>query len=193
LNSPGKFQPNSLSLFLGLILIPGLIHSQTLVNYTTVRNTGITYNSISGSGNTFSSWRNAGANSQDDNRSVFTSIGFDFWYLGVRYTQFSASTNGFIDFSSSTDDGGPQADDFGYSNAAFTTANINNSTRPAIAPFYDDLTTQGGVDPIGTSIKYLLSGAAPNRTLTVEWINMAVFGNVSPSLNFQVQLLETRS
>jgi hypothetical protein len=170
---------------------PYIFFSQTLVNYSSVRNTGLTYTSISGSGTTFSSWRNTGANSQDDNRSVFTPIGFDFWYLGVRYTQFSASTNGFIDFSSSTDDGGPQADDFGFSNVAFTTANINNSTRPAIAPFYDDLTTQGGVDPIGTSIKYLVSGTAPNRTLTVEWINMAVFGNVSPSLNFQVQLLET--
>lgn len=164
---------------------------QSLVNYSSVRNTGVTYASIASTGNSFASWRNTTSNTQDDNRSVFTAIGFDFWYLGVRYTQFSASTNGFIDFSSSTDDGGPQADDFGYSNAAFTTANINNSTRPAIAPFYDDLTTQGGVDPIGTSIKYLVSGSAPNRTLTIEWINMAVFGNVSPSLNFQVQLLET--
>ena len=191
LNSTIKFHSFSSLLFLGLLLIPWFAISQTLVNYSSLRNTGITYNSISGSGNTFSSWRNVGANSQDDNRSVFTSIGFDFWYLGVRYTQFSASTNGFIDFSSSTDDGGPQADDFGYSNAAFTTANINNSTRPAIAPFYDDLTTQGGVDPIGTSIKYLVSGTTPNRTLTIEWINMAVFGNVSPSLNFQVQLLES--
>jgi len=191
LNSTPKFHFFSSLPFLVLLLIPGFSSTQTLVNYSSIRNTGITYNSISGSGTTFSSWRNTGANSQDDNRSVFTSIGFDFWYLGVRYTQFSASTNGFIDFSNSTDDGGPQADDFGYSNAAFTTANISNSTRPAIAPFYDDLTTQGGVDPIGTSIKYLVSGSAPNRTLTIEWINMAVFGNVSPSLNFQVQLLET--
>ncbi len=179
--------------FWALIIVtyPYTSFSQTLVNYSSVRNTGLTYTSISATGNSFSSWRNTTSNTQDDNRSTFTPIGFDFWYLGVRYTQFSASTNGFIDFSSSTDDGGPQADDFGYSNAAFTTANVNNSTRPAIAPFYDDLTTQGGVDPIGTSIKYLVSGAAPNRTLTVEWINMAVFGNVSPSLNFQVQLVES--
>lgn len=191
MNAFGKFSFFCSFLFLSLLLPTGIAYSQTLVNYSSARNTGIPYTSISGTGSTFSSWRNTGANSQDDNRSVFTSIGFDFWYLGVRYTQFSASTNGFIDFSSSTDDGGPQADDFGYSNAAFTTANVNNSTRPAIAPFYDDLTTQGGVDPIGTSIKYQLSGVAPNRTLTVEWINMAVFGNVSPSLNFQVQLLET--
>lgn len=175
-----------------IVVFAGFVSfGQSLVNYSSVRNTGITYTSISGTGNSFSSWRNTTSFTQDDNRSVFTNIGFDFWYLGVRFTQFSASTNGFIDFSTSTDDGGPAADDFGYSNAAFTTANINNSTRPAIAPFYDDLTTQGGVDPIGTSIKYLVTGAAPNRTLTVEWINMAVFGNVSPSLNFQVQLLES--
>lgn len=55
-----------------------------------------------------SSWRNIGAFSQDDNRSDFINIGFDFWYNGVRYTQVSASTNGYLDFSSSTDDGAQQ-------------------------------------------------------------------------------------
>ena len=65
-----------------------------------------------------------------------------------------------------------------------------NSTNPAIAPFYDDLMAQGGTSALGNSIKYVLSGAVPNRTLTIEWINMAVYGNVSPSLNFQVKLVE---
>lgn len=165
--------------------------SQSISNYANVRNTGATYNSISSTGFGFGNWRNITSFTQDDNRSDFTDIGFDFWYNGVRYTQFSASTNGFIDFSTSTDDGGPTGDDFGFDNSAFTTANTANATLPAIAPFYDDLTAQGGVDPLGTSIKYLVSGTAPNRTLTIEWINMAVYLNTTPSLNFQVKLVET--
>ena len=174
-----------------LIFLLSQLHSQTLVNYSSVRNTGVTYASINLTGSSFASWRNVTSNTQDDNRSNFTSIGFDFWYNGIRYTQFCVSTNGFLDFSTSADDGGPQADDFGYQNTAFTNANAANATRPAIAPFYDDLTAQGGTAALGNSIKYFLSGAAPNRTLTIEWINMAVFGNVSPSLNFQVKLIET--
>lgn len=165
-------------------------HAQSLQNYTPVRNTGITYPSISTTGNAFNTWRNTGTFPQDDNRSDFQDIGFDFWYNGIRYTKISVSTNGFIDFSASTDDGGPTADDFGYQNTAFTNSNPANSTNPAIAPFYDDLTAQGGVDPLGTSIKYSLTGTAPSRTFTVEWINMAVYLNTTPSLNFQVQLIE---
>lgn len=174
-----------------ILAVSGLVKAQSLANYTSVRSTAVTYQSIATTGNSFGSWRNTGSNTQDDNRSDFTNIGFDFWYNGVRYTQFSVSTNGFLDFSTSTDDGGPQADDFGYSNAAFTAANAANATRPAIAPFYDDLTAQGGTGALGNSLKYLVTGTAPNRTLTVEWINMAVFGNTSPSLNFQIQLVET--
>ncbi|MBA2610639.1 MAG: PKD domain-containing protein [Bacteroidetes bacterium] len=165
--------------------------SQTIANYASARNTGVAYSSIITNGSAFANWRNTVSFTQDDNRSDFTDIGFDFWYNGIRYTQFSVSTNGFIDFSNSTDDGGPIADDFGYSNAAFTTVNAANATRPAIAPFYDDLTAQGGVDPLGGSIKYYLSGVAPIRTLTIEWINMAVYQNTTPSLNFQVMLIET--
>lgn len=166
-------------------------HAQSIANYASARNTGVAYSSINSSGTAFNSWRNTGTFTQDDNRSDFTDIGFDFWYDGTRYTKFCVSTNGFIDFSSSTDNGDGTADDFGYNNAAFTNNNTANSTNPAIAVFYDDLTAQGGVDPLGSSIKYSLSGSVPNRVLTIEWFNMAVYGNTSPSLNFQVQLFES--
>ena len=38
-------------------------------------------------------WRNNTPNNsnEDDNRSYPVNIGFDFWYDGVRYTQFSVS------------------------------------------------------------------------------------------------------
>ncbi|MBK6835698.1 MAG: fibronectin type III domain-containing protein [Bacteroidetes bacterium] len=169
-------------LFLNVVLV---FSQPNIANYTTTRTTGNTYNSISSSGNAFDSWRYTGGLSQDDNRSDFTDIGFDFWYTGIRYTQFSVSTNGYIDFSNSTADGNGTGA-FGYVNSAFS-----SSTIPAITAFYDDLTAQGGTGALGNSIKYLVTGAAPNRILTVEWINMAVYGNTSPSLNYQVKLYET--
>ena len=179
----------STTIFLMTILLNTLsITGQSTASYTSVRNTGVSYTSISLTGSSFASWRNTTSNTQDDNRSDFTDIGFDFWYNGVRYTQFSISTNGYLDFSSSTSNGNSSGA-FGYVNSAFTTNGA--STNPAIAAFYDDLTAQGGTGALGNSMKYALSGAAPNRTLTIEWINMAVFGNTLPDLNFQVQLVET--
>ena len=183
-----KFKSATISLIV-LVLFSNCLNAQSIANYSTTRNTGISYVSINLTGNAFDSWRNTTSFTQDDNRSDFTNIGFDFWYNGIRYTKFCASANGFLDFSSSVANGGPTTGAFGYSNNAFTSS--AGSTNPSIAPFYDDLTAQGGVSALGNSIKYSLSGSAPNRTLTIEWINMAVYGNTSPSLNFQVKLLET--
>jgi Secretion system C-terminal sorting domain len=163
--------------------------AQSVGNYSVSRTTGITYNSIIATGNSFASWRYTGGFSEDDNRSESTNIGFDFWYNGQRYTQFSVSTNGFIDFSSSTDDGGPTCDAYGYCNDFFTDSKAG--TYIALAPFYDDMTTGSGIDPLGTSIKYQVSGTSPNRVLTVEWDAMAVYQNTSPDINFQVKLHET--
>lgn len=178
-----------LFVFICFVTIITRSYSQSIGNYSNSRTTGISYSSISSTGNAIASWRNNGSFSQDDNRSNLTDIGFDFWYNGTRYTQFSVSTNGFVDFSSSLDDGGPAADPYGYSNPQFT-AN-GSGTWLALAPFYDDMTAQGGTSALGNSIKYLTTGTSPNRVLTIEWIDMAVYLNTSPSLNFQLKLYET--
>lgn len=163
------------------------IFSQSLNNYTVTRNTSISYSSISSSGTSVPTWRNTGQYSQDDNRSIFLDIGFDFWYNGVRYTKYSISTNGFIDFATSTANGtGTGA--YGYQNTRFSST---TPTGLALAPMYDDLTSQGGVEALGNSIKFITTGSAPNRVLTVEWINLAVYNNTTPSINYQVKIYET--
>jgi hypothetical protein len=159
--------------------------AQSVANYGVVRNTGIAYNSIIASGTAPSSWRN-GAD-VDDNRSFPVNIGFDFWYDGVRYTQFSISTNGYLDFSASSADGGPTAGPYDRQNTRFSS---NNGTFLALAPMYDDLSGQG-VNPLANNIKTFISGVAPNRILTTEWLNLGTSGNNTPSLNFQVKLHET--
>ncbi|HEX8517709.1 MAG TPA: PKD domain-containing protein [Bacteroidia bacterium] len=164
-------------------------NSQSIANYVTTRTTGITYSSISLTGNAIDSWRNNATFSQDDNRSNPTDIGFDYWYNGTRYTQFSVSTNGFIDFSASTLNGSATGGPYSFNNTAFTSD--GSGTWLALAPFYDDMMAQGGTSALGNSIKYLLTGTAPNRVLTIEWINMAVYTNTTPNINFQVKLYET--
>ncbi len=167
-----------------------IVMGQTLARYTVARTTGNTYNSIDLTGSSVPNWRNSsnGNFNLDDNRSFQIEIGFDFWYRGVRYTHFSVSTNGFIDFSSSTALGGPDGGAYSYVNAQFSGT---TGTLTALAPFYDDLTTDGGTDPLGDGIKYSVTGVAPNRVLTVEWISMAVYGNTTPDLNFQAKLYES--
>ena len=171
-----------------LLLTNLSIFAQSINNYSVSRSTGNTYVSIADIGNSVSTWRNTAQYSQDDNRSFPNDIGFDYWYNGVRYTKFSVSTNGFIDFSTSIANGTGNTG-FGYTNANFTTS--TNTTNLALAPMYDDLTAQGGQEALGNSIKYITTGIAPNRVLTVEWKNMAVYGNTTPDLNFQVKLYET--
>lgn len=163
-------------------------YAQSVANYAVTRTTGITYNSIMSVGLPCNNWRYIGTFQQDDNRSYPVAIGFDFWYYGTRYTEVSISTNGYIDFSSSTNNGGPTSGPYGYSNVQFSNP---SGTLNAVAPIYDDQTTQGATNPLGNSIRTYLTGSAPYRVLTIEWYNMAVYMNSTPSLNYQVKLYET--
>lgn len=154
--------------------------SQSIANYTPSRSTSISYSTILGTGTAISSWLNA---SNDDARSSAISIGFDFWYMGTKYTSLSVSTNGFIDFSSSAATGtGTGA--FGYQNTTFYTT---GSTNLCLAALYDDLSVTSRTS--NTSIAYSISGSAPNRVFTVEWQATQTGG--TGSYNFQVKLYET--
>ena len=181
----------------------GNIQTSGVSNYTPTRTMGITYTSIATTGNAVESWRtsNISDNSYyDDNRSFPVPIGFDFWYDGTRYTQFNVSVNGFMDFDSSSWNGGsgsvqpnnpygPYSTDF--VNPTRSAPSGGAGTVTALAPIYYDLTTWQTSVPLGNSIKYLLTGTAPNRVLTVEWINMSTWTNQADTLNFQVKLYET--
>ncbi|HMT09231.1 MAG TPA: fibronectin type III domain-containing protein, partial [Pyrinomonadaceae bacterium] len=102
------------------------------------------------------------AANSDDGASVVTNIGFDFWYDGVRYTQFSCNANGVCRLG-----GTVVTTEFDNGSATF---GFNTTTNaPKIAPYFDDLW-------IGTngSVRYKVVGTAPNRKLIVEWNNMQI-------------------
>lgn len=120
------------------------------------------------------------APSADDTASPLTDIGFDFFFDGVRHSQFSVNPNGLAKL------GGP----------VITTA-FNNATgfavttnAPKLAPYFDDLCV--GSDG---EVRYKVIGAAPNRTLVVEWFNMKITrsGSCGQAGNgsFQMWLQET--
>lgn len=147
------------------------------------------YNSIAATGTSATGWRNG--NNTDDNMSTAQPIGFSFNYKGTDYTQFLVSTSGFITFNTGTAALGNGTGAYGYENTNFSST---TGTLNAIAPFYEDQVTPGNPTTaagLANAMKYEVSGTAPNRVLTVEWIGMETFNNAGPNLNYQVKLYET--
>lgn len=180
--------------YLLLLACSNNLFSQGCANYAVTRSTSITYVSIVSSGSNFA-WRNTGTNYNDDNRTYFTPIGFDFWYLGTRYTNFCVSLNGYLDFSSNTADGNGTG--YGAHHANQFSVGGANGTTLAVTPMYDDLWTPGqGTTAIATNLFYKTTGTAPNRVLTAEWVGFEIwkgapYWTTPPSINFQVKIYET--
>jgi len=114
--------------------------------------------------------------STDEALSPALNIGFPFSFNCNIYTQFMVSSNGWMSLGTAA--GGPMP-----VNTLTTTGQ-----GPILAPLWDDLmvTADSG------NVNYELSGTAPNRMLTVEWLYMN-WGAPSPGpvMSFEVKLYET--
>ncbi|MDD4602603.1 MAG: T9SS type A sorting domain-containing protein [Bacteroidales bacterium] len=177
-----------LALLFIYIFSPVLLLAQGAAVYTATRQTGITFSSISATGISVTSWR--GGNNTSDNRSTSIPIGFSFNYLGINYTTFCVSTNGFIDFSSNAATGVPYRP-YGFDNTAFSIP-APDGTLLAIAPFYDNLMVTWGY-LLSDNVKFITTGTSGNKVLTVEWINFSFEQSNSDHVNFQVKLYEADS
>ena len=102
-----------------------------------------------------------GANS-DDGTSGLVNIGFTFYYVGVAYSQFDASANGYIKLGATVTNAGSTTD--------YTNSIASSNQNPAIAPYWDDLHT--GVTT--GKVHYKVIGSSPNQKLIIEWLNMQV-------------------
>lgn len=91
---------------------------------------------------------------QDDAASVLTNIGFDFYLLGTRYTQFSTSSNGYVRL------GG----------VVSTTQYTLGSAGVTLIASYgsDEFTSTTGKS------HFKVTGSAPNRVLTIEFLNQTI-------------------
>jgi hypothetical protein len=90
--------------------------------------------------------------SQADDAAIDFALPFPVTLSGIDYPSAKISTNGIIQFQSSTDT---------FVNDGLPVTNMG----PLIAPFWDDLVLTRGNEGIFTSV----TGAAPNRVLHIEW------------------------
>ncbi len=125
----------------------------------------------------------AGTSTDDQLSNAITlPAGFAFTYLGTAVTGFKVCTNGWMTVNTAE------------TSNSYTNALGASPPTAVLAPFWEDLVTQGNPSTtasLNASMVYQVSGTAPNRVLTVEWIAMEKFAYAGPSLNFQVVLTET--
>lgn len=143
---------------------------QSVTNYTFAGTNAAGFTPISGGSTT--TW----TGSTDDGASALIPIGFDFWYMGTRYTNISASTNGWLSL-------GAVPTDYVYTNSL----SASGSPRPIIAPLWDDL------DIVSTAnVTYRTTGTAGNRVFTIQYLNVEWnYLAIGAVCSFQVNLYET--
>lgn len=113
--------------------------------------------------------------------SANTPLGFEFWFMGVRYTSFSVNANGVLQL--------------GTVQLVPTGNTYNIPNRPRLAVFAaGDVSPNSGdwvVQPAGR-VHYRLTGQAPNRVLVVEWSNLGVnLNSTTADAVFQALLYQT--
>lgn len=162
----------------------------SLLNYNVTHSTGISFNSISGTGTSIpaGSWRN-GTNA-DDNLSDAINLGFSFNYQEGNYSQVLVSTNGFVTFNTATTvNGSGSTNPYNYANSNLS-ASGSIASPGILAPFYDDLACQDIPSALQNSIRYATQGSPGSRIFVVEWIGIETYQNPGPNLNFQLRLYE---
>ncbi len=105
-----------------------------------------------------------------------TNIGFDFWFMGVRHTQFNVTSHGLL----------------GLTTAVNTGNNVSGGTGARIGAFTNGTVgTNMGTHSTG-KVHYKLFGSAPNRLLVVEYLNMSINStSTNADATFQTRLYET--
>lgn len=106
-------------------------------------------------------------------------IGFTFVFDGISYTDVRAGSDGFLSFSATASAGTANDLDAGPANR-----------RPLVAPLWDD--HAGSVSASSSQASYVVTGTAPNRVFTFEWLNWEWnYGATDSVVSFQVKLYET--
>ncbi|MBL0014146.1 MAG: hypothetical protein IPP30_10685 [Flavobacterium sp.] len=145
-----------------------LASAQSIVNYAFSSSTTGSLDDLSSGATTMLT----GAN--DDVATAVFPIGFDFWFMGVKYTHFSANSNGQFRF---------------HASAAGPAIGSNVSTLGANAV---TLAPMSGDNEVNNGMRFRVDGTAPNRKLIIEWNQFYVnFVNLTNAGNMQAWLSET--
>jgi VCBS repeat-containing protein len=114
------------------------------------------------------------SNSNSDDATVATAIGFGFDYFGTSYTSINVDTNGYVTFG-----GAPGST---YNNGDIGAGNVLGG-NPAIAAFWDDLSPN-----ISGDIYVRTIGSPGSQQFIVEWNNVPYY-NAGSSDGGTVQLI----
>jgi hypothetical protein len=100
-----------------------------------------------------------------DDENYAMALPFTFPFYGIDYTSLTISMNGYVTFDPPVTGADTQVNDCGL-----------NATPPGatIAVFWDDLYANNTAPSTG-ALSYLVAGAAPDRTLTIEWRDMDAY------------------
>jgi len=157
-------------LFLIASLLPSTNSYSQLANLR-FTNAAATYTSITGGTSLVAAGTAVGA------VSPVTNIGFTFKFQGIDYTQFSVNAAGLLKLGSVV-----------VTNESVNSA-ITTTNTPKIYALWDAFYT--GTAASGGGVTYKLTGAAPNRVLTVQWVVNSTSATTASGVNFQVLLYET--
>ncbi|MDQ3339752.1 MAG: hypothetical protein M4D80_31710 [Myxococcota bacterium] len=106
---------------------------------------------------------------------------FTFTYYGIPYDKVAAHMNGYVTF------GGPVASPEAYQNDCPLDASAPDAM---IAVFWDDLFASKMIMPFGT-LRFAIKGAAPTRSLEIEWRDVDAFYRAGTGNNFFSQGVRT--
>jgi hypothetical protein len=110
------------------------------------------------------------------------SIPFTFEFEGIPYTQLRATSDGYITFN---------VTGATFSNGFGDLDNISSNNRPIVAPLWDDLDGRAP-SPDDSKFEHVTTGVAPNRVMTLEWLDWEWNWQASADvISFQVKLYET--
>ena len=145
--------------------------AQTMANYTfsTVTN-GSLENLSAGSTALITGINN-------DTATNIQSIGFEFYYMGIKYTHFSANSNGQVRLHASQDE------------TAISGTGITNFVASTVT-----LAPMAGTNEVSDGMRIKVIGTAPNRKLVIEWTKFCVqVTDINNAGNMQLWLSETSS
>jgi gliding motility-associated-like protein len=121
----------------------------------------------------------------DDASSTAQPIGFQFFYAGRVYDNFYMNSNGYVALVNGVNSPSPVA-----ANIRNTNNSNNFGNNPILFPLFGDLSAATTTTPAGDA-SYILEGTAPNRVLTIQWLNWKWgWSATAPSISFQAKIYE---
>lgn len=158
-----------------LVLAAGLgtVQAQNISNYVFSTNTSGTLDPMVGATTTAGTGNMVAGYNDDRNTGLFP-IGFPFTFMGVKYTHFSANSNGQMRLHRSSTE------------TAIGTANITTLTSGAVT-----FAPVAGDNSVNAALRFVVTGTAPNRIFKLEFPGFAIpYSNTAPSGDMQVWLSE---